>query len=698
MPMHEDFERVLERMRRQYGERRGEEVFRAWIGKNGLDETKPLAPQLKEKERLFEFAVLSKISESFLEKPLRIRGTAVKAGESRNRNIYLEDELERAAPSLVGKPLYIEHVEADKAVGRVTAAWWDPLEAAIKYEAEVHDEEIAEKIRRGLIQHVSIAADYQRLDRVDGYVPQGLNFRHLALVAVPGVPDANVEVVERLGRLIEESRGIEIEEREWDTAYQNELPDSAFLWIHPDYKSGKSKDKSLRKLPVYDKNGRLDRAHVIAAMQAVLGARGGVDIPEADKREVYKKLVRLYKELGMEPPEWHEALEKEPNEKNGSEVKKEMVEEKKEEAKIEEKKAEEKIVEKVVEKPVMPKEVEEKLKAIEEKLAELSKEGKGVWPPRKPKVDYRAVIAESFRKYKDGKLVKQDLAKKVITPDGIVAEAAYDTAAAGSAIPEIWAREVAKLLPTKATLQNVVRWFDALRGKPGDTLHIPTLSRVSFGSASEGTGATAQAPTTSSVNITLTERIAEIDINRQVMEDAVPELIDAINERIAEAYEYDFDGRVLSILNSPGVAIGGTLSESGKMAGTVIAKACGSMRAGTYEPKWLIIHPVQEASLLQDPQFVNAATYGNRDVIQSGRVWQYLGLNILVSPQVDSTGGTYRAYLLSEDALAFAGKRDLTIDTDYNVQKRQNIIVATARYGGTVLHPKGIWEIRTVNG
>ncbi|RLI12254.1 hypothetical protein DRO33_02900, partial [Candidatus Bathyarchaeota archaeon] len=130
--------------------------------------------------------------------PLRIRGTAIKAGLSRNWRLYLAEELKAAAKTLEGAPVYLEHVSADKAVGKVVRAWWDDDELAVKFEAEIYDEEVAEKIRLGLIRHVSIAADYELLEPFDGVAPRGLRFRELSLVAVPGVPEANIEVVERL--------------------------------------------------------------------------------------------------------------------------------------------------------------------------------------------------------------------------------------------------------------------------------------------------------------------------------------------------------------------------------------------------------------------------------------------------------------------------------------------------------------------
>jgi len=137
-----------------------------------------------------------KVVEKIVDKPLRIRGIALTAGMSRNLNIYLPEELEAFAQKLVSAPVYIEHVAVPNAVGKVVDAHWDGEN--LWYEAEIYDDEVAEKIRRGLIRHVSIGADYERLDVVDGKIPRGLHNAELSLVAVPGIPEANIQIVEKL--------------------------------------------------------------------------------------------------------------------------------------------------------------------------------------------------------------------------------------------------------------------------------------------------------------------------------------------------------------------------------------------------------------------------------------------------------------------------------------------------------------------
>ena len=138
------------------------------------------------------FSVLEKMAD----KPLRIRGIAMTTGMSRNLNIYTSEELQAFTSKLVSAPVYIEHIAVPNAVGKVTKTDWDGHN--LWYEAEIYDDQTAEKIRKGLVQHVSVGADYEAIDVVDGKVPHGLHNAELSLVAVPGIPETNVQVLEKL--------------------------------------------------------------------------------------------------------------------------------------------------------------------------------------------------------------------------------------------------------------------------------------------------------------------------------------------------------------------------------------------------------------------------------------------------------------------------------------------------------------------
>lgn len=97
----------------------------------------------------------------------------------------------------------------------------------------------------------------------------------------------------------------------WDTDTANEVlgdpPDweryaMAHLWVD----TANPERRASYKLPFAKMvNGELHIVFrgVAAAMGALNGARGGVDIPDSDRPEVYERIVALYQRFDKEPPE-----------------------------------------------------------------------------------------------------------------------------------------------------------------------------------------------------------------------------------------------------------------------------------------------------------------------------------------------------------------------------------------------------------
>lgn len=71
-------------------------------------------------------------------------------------------------------------------------------------------------------------------------------------------------------------------------------------WCDPDHED----TKQGYKLPYKTADGKLSWAGTKAAMGALLGARGGVDIPSGDRRGVYETLAKAYRKFDEEPPDF----------------------------------------------------------------------------------------------------------------------------------------------------------------------------------------------------------------------------------------------------------------------------------------------------------------------------------------------------------------------------------------------------------
>lgn len=91
--------------------------------------------------------------------------------------------------------------------------------------------------------------------------------------------------------------------REWAGAQEspNEKYRSAHVWYDDDH----ADEFTAYKLPIADVvDGRLKAVPrgVMAAAAVMQGARGGVDLPAADRSRVRAHLARYYDKMGDDPP------------------------------------------------------------------------------------------------------------------------------------------------------------------------------------------------------------------------------------------------------------------------------------------------------------------------------------------------------------------------------------------------------------
>lgn len=271
---------------------------------------------------------------------------------------------------------------------------------------------------------------------------------------------------------------------------------------------------------------------------------------------------------------------------------------------------------------------------------------------------------------------------------------------ASSAIPEVWSTEIEILSPEGADgyfLGDIVQWKNTVKGAPGDTVHVPTIAAVDSADITSGTEPTFTAATVSSVPVTLTQRGHGFYITKSDLEDVIDGSVEGLVKQSKLALmRYVDQYMIASIFADAGNAAAGTITESGAMAATVLAKAWGSVTAGSYTPAAVVMHPVSFASLLKDSSFTNAATYGDDTVIRDARIPRYLGMDVV--PLVQGTlvnTGTYSAFMMAKGAIVGARKREMDVEKEYYVKDQRHYVVSAIRFGGTVVHTSAICKIIT---
>jgi len=257
---------------------------------------------------------------------------------NRNKWQVTDEALQRALNSLIGKPLlaYPDH-SGTVEVGRFIDAFKTDGHAIGL--AEISDPNAWENIVSGRWRFVSpqvLAYDVSDLDGMS--LLKGFAFEHVAFVPEGAYPNAQVlstfsgqesglrTFSVALTKSLEERKTSQQapfkagaipfkegpkapEDESWDfnaADYDAEQLYRACAW----YDSEDPENKGSYKLPHHRPDGTVVWRGVAAAMAALMGGRGGVDIPSDDQKGVYNHLVGHYRQFDKEPPEFEGTVTK----------------------------------------------------------------------------------------------------------------------------------------------------------------------------------------------------------------------------------------------------------------------------------------------------------------------------------------------------------------------------------------------------
>jgi hypothetical protein len=153
-------------------------------------------------------------------KKIKISGIAVREGLSKNNRLYTSEELHKFAPSMIGKPLMLDHEGSVKSIiGKITNAESIDKGKMIKYEAWIKgNDDIIEKIKDKRVDSVSIGAFSKRLvrdkDDENVLIPIDMEALELSLVAIPGVTGTSINPKENYEQEEDEENESEEDEDE----------------------------------------------------------------------------------------------------------------------------------------------------------------------------------------------------------------------------------------------------------------------------------------------------------------------------------------------------------------------------------------------------------------------------------------------------------------------------------------------------
>ena len=175
-----------------------------------------------------------------------------------------------------------------------------------------------------------------------------------------------------------------------------------------------------------------------------------------------------------------------------------------------------------------------------------------------------------------------------------------------------------------------------------------------------------------------------ISIGKELFMTCSLDLIGDAKRYIAEDIADDVDLAIATMLQSTSVTNqlwGGDATQVEDLtAGDVlttdlIADARRQIAVNNFVAKFMIISPFQEATLLKDSQFVNAAEYGSDRIVLKGEIGNYLGLSVIVTTNANLSYDTSATEVNENAAVGFNTNVVPVVGVNRSGQKAAGAIV-----------------------
>jgi len=281
--------------------------------------------------------VIKSLEVSDSEKNVYVEGYASAAVKDLDGDVITEEALKHAAEDLTQEPynkVFLNHKHTDIPIGKIVEAEVRDGKLWVKLmlnKAHPLFETVYRSLKDGFLDAFSIG--FKVLERKGDKITR-LKILEVSLVGVPANPEAVVEdVYVKSGTssydskiaAVELTKGVvpehpwrygRDEESSWEKPNLSDFTDKSWDELSEEEKRSIAghfawapKNPPERftdlKLPHHDpKTHAVVWRGVVAAMAALFGARGGVDIPDEDRKKVYNHLAAHYREFDREPPEF----------------------------------------------------------------------------------------------------------------------------------------------------------------------------------------------------------------------------------------------------------------------------------------------------------------------------------------------------------------------------------------------------------
>jgi len=296
-------------------------------------------------------------------------------------------------------------------------------------------------------------------------------------------------------------------------------------------------------------------------------------------------------------------------------------------------------------------------------------------------------------------------------------------------IPEIWSDEVVAAYQKNLVLANLVNKM-TMRGKKGDTLHIPKPTRGSAAAKAANTAVTIQADTETEVNVTIDqhfeysrfiEDIVEVQalasLRRFYTEDAGYALAKKVDDTLFALGKSFGDGDASdwthsnSFYSNAGTALGAyaedTVASTSTFTDAIFRALIKKMDDADVpmDGRFFVVPPSVRSAIMGIDRY-NSSDFVDGRGVNTGLIGSLYGIDIYVSsncPTIEtdannSAGGDVKAALLAhKDTMVLAEQLGVRSQTQYKQEYLSTLYTADTLFGVKTVRPEAGFVL-AVNG
>ena len=275
-------------------------------------------------------------------------------------------------------------------------------------------------------------------------------------------------------------------------------------------------------------------------------------------------------------------------------------------------------------------------------------------------------------------------------------------------IPEIWSDEIIASYKKNLVMANLVNKM-TMRGKKGDTLHIPSPTRGAASAKAANTAVTIQANVESEVQVTINKHYEYSRLIEDIVEvQALASLRRFYTEDAGYALARQVDTAIIQVGRSVQGG-GGTSAYSGAFSGAdgttaYVAGANTGLGALTdaairrsiqrlddndipMDGRFLVIPPSSRNTLMGLARYTEQAFVGEsggNNTIRNGEIGNLYGTPVFVTSNADTTSGSTAcriALLGHKDFAVFVEQQGVRAQTQYKQEYLGTLFTADTLYG-----------------